>query len=279
VRTILPEALVDYSRPKTLSEVFPALARGARVLAGGTDLYPGQGARLAGPVVDITAVTGLSGITREGGLRIGACTRWTDVAEADLPPACASLQQAARKVGGRQIQNAGTIGGNLCNASPAADGVPPLLALEALVELASAEGRRLLPLAGFLLGPRRVDLRPGEVLAAVLVPDAALAGRSAFEKLGARAHLVISIAMAAVRLEVQGNRVTAAAVAVGACGPVATRLPAVEAALLGPVAGLEDRARAADFTALRPIDDIRATAGYRRAAAAELVARAAGRCL
>lgn len=270
---------MDYSRPKTLSEVFPALARGARLLAGGTDLYPGQGARLAGPVVDITAVAGLSGISRDGGLRIGACTRWTDVAEAALPPACAALQQAARKVGGRQIQNAGTIGGNLCNASPAADGVPPLLALEAVVELASAGGRRVLPLAAFLQGPRKVDLRPGELLSAVLIPEAALAGRSAFEKLGARAHLVISIAMAAVRLEVQGDHVTAAAVAVGACGPVATRLPSVEAALLGPVAGLEDRARAADYAALRPIDDIRATADYRRAAAAELVARAAGRCL
>jgi CO/xanthine dehydrogenase FAD-binding subunit len=98
-------------------------------------------------------------------------------------------------VGGRQVQNAGTIGGNLCNASPAADGVPPLLALEAEVELVSAAGSRRLRLAEFLLGPRRTALLPGEVLAAVLIPEAALAGGFGFVKLGARSHLVISIAM------------------------------------------------------------------------------------
>ncbi|MCB6177083.1 FAD binding domain-containing protein [Rhodobacter sp. Har01] len=271
---------MDYLRPASLSEVFPALAAGARVLAGGTDVYPGQGARIAGPVVDLTALPGFRGITRDaGGLRIGACTRWTDLAEAALPPACAALQQAARQVGGRQIQNAGTLGGNLCNASPAADGVPPLLALEAEVELVSVTGPRRVPLSAFLLGPRKVDLRPGEVLAAVCVPQAALAGVSAFEKLGARAYLVISIAMAAVRLEVAGGAITRAAVSVGACGPVALRLAPVEAALVGPVQGAVDRARAADFSALSPIDDVRATAAYRRSAAVELVARAVGRCL
>ena len=132
-----------------------------------------------------------------------------------------------------QIQNAGTIGGNLCNASPAADGVPPLLALDAEVELASAAGTRRLPLAAFLHGPRRTARRPDELLTAVLIPAAATEGRSAFLKLGARRYLVISIAMVAARLATADGRVTAAALAVGACGPVATRLPAVEAALVG----------------------------------------------
>ncbi|NGM46578.1 xanthine dehydrogenase family protein subunit M [Rhodobacter sp. SGA-6-6] len=267
---------MDYLRPDSLEQALAAAAGGARVLAGGTDLYPLAGPRLKGPVMDLAALPGITGIA-EGpeGLRIGACTSWTAIAEASLPPATRALQQAALQVGGRQVQNAGTIGGNLCNASPAADGVPPLLVLGAKVELASATGTRLLALEDFLLGPRRVDLRPGELLAAVLLPRAGLAGVSAFGKLGARAHLVISIASAAVRLEVSGGRIEAAAVAVGACSPVPRRLPSVEAALCGPVEGAAARVDpAAVAAALAPIDDVRASAAYRLRAAAELVRRA-----
>ena len=267
---------MTYLRPQDLTGVFHGLASGARILAGGTDLYPGAGARISGPVVDISRVAALRGISASSsGLRLGAATPWTEIAEARLPPACAALQEAARQVGGRQVQNAGTLGGNLCNASPAADGVPPLLALEAEVELLSAHGARRLPLSAFLRGPRRTDLRGDEVLAAIHLPSRALSGVSAFEKLGARAYLVISIAMVAVRLTREGDRVTGASVAVGSCGPVAQRLTAVEAALTGPISGLAARARAADLTALHPIDDVRATATYRLHAAGELIARAA----
>ncbi len=267
----------DYARPGTLAEATELLAQGGwRVLAGGTDLYPGAGASLAGRVLDLTGLPDLSGIALGQGLRIGAATTWAAIAAADLPLACRALQQAARQVGGRQVQNAGTIGGNLCNASPAADGVPPLLALEAEVELVSAAGSRRLRLAEFLLGPRRTALLPGEVLAAVLIPEAALAGRSAFVKLGARTHLVISIAMAAVRLVVEGDHITTAALAIGSCSPVAVRLPAVEAALVGAsVAEAVSRVVAGDVqAALSPIDDVRASAAYRRAAAVALVRRA-----
>ena len=192
-------------------------------------------------------------------------------------PALDALRAAAAEVGGRRIQNAGTIGGNLCNASPAADGVPPLLALDAEVELASAEARRRLPLARFLSDARRTERRPDEILTAILIPNSALRGRSAFLKLGARRYLVISIAMVAVRLDLAEARVAAAAIAVGACGPVATRLPAVEARLLGApadpaLAGRVDTATVA--AALQPISDVRAEAGYRAEAAAELVRRA-----
>jgi CO/xanthine dehydrogenase FAD-binding subunit len=245
------------------------------VLAGGTDIYPGMGACLTGPVVDLGGLPELSGLRVRDGVQIGAATTWTVIAEADLPPALRALQQAARMVGGRQVQNAGTVGGNLCNASPAADGVPPLLTLGAEVELASEAGCRRLALADFLLGPRRTALEPGEVLAAVVIPKAGLRGRSAFVKLGARSHLVISIAMVAARVVVDKGRVTEAAVAVGACSPVAVRLPRVEAALIGaPAAEVAERVRSEDVTAdLSPIDDVRATAGYRLAAAVELVRR------
>ena len=267
----------DYARPQTLTEALRLMAGGkARVLAGGTDLYPAAGAALAGPVVDLARLAELSGMRAEAGLRIGAATSWTTIAEADMPPALRALQQAARQVGGRQIQNAGTLGGNLCNASPAADGVPPLMALGAEVELVSASGTRRLALEAFLCGPRRTALGPDEVLTAILVPDSGLLGRSACVKLGARSHLVISIAMVAARLQVKAGRVVDAMIAVGSCSPVAVRLPAVEAALRdAPVAEVADRVRASDVTeALAPIDDVRATAAYRRVAAVELVRRA-----
>ncbi len=278
----MPAYAQSYARPETLPEALRLMADGGWLpLAGGTDLYPGAGPALAGRVLDLTGMAGLTGLLRQDGLRIGATTSWADIMAADLPSGLWALQQAAGMVGGRQVQVAGTIGGNLCNASPAADGVPPLLALDAKVELASLAGVRRLPLADFLLGPRRTALQPGELLTAVLVPDAALHGGSSFVKLGARRHLVISIAMVAARLVVGKGRVTEAAVAVGSCSAVALRLPAVEAALVGqPVSEAVGRVQADVVqAALSPIDDVRASAAYRCEAAVELVRRAVAECL
>ncbi len=268
--------MTAYARPADLETALALLSDGARrVLAGGTDLYPGAGAELDGPVLDITALPALKGITLNQGLRIGAATTWAEIAAADLPPALQGLQQAARQIGARQVQNVGSIGGNLCNASPAADGVPPLLTLDAEVELCTRDGTRTLPLDKFILGPRKTALAPGEILVAVHVPATALAGRGAFLKLGARAYLVISIAMASARVVVSQGIVTDAAIAVGAASPVARRLTQLERALIGaPVGTLADQVTAETIsTALDPIDDVRATAGYRAEAATELVQR------
>jgi CO/xanthine dehydrogenase FAD-binding subunit len=269
---------MTYHRATTLPDAIAQAARGARLLAGGTDLFPlTREQQLAGPLVDVAALPDLQGIrTTPGGLRIGAGVTWADIARADLPGGLAALAQAARQVGGPQIQTAGTLGGNLCTASPAADGVPPLLACDAAVELAGPAGLRHLPLADFLTGPRRTALGPGEVLVAVHLPSAGLAGRSAFLKLGARAYLVISIVMVAARLVVAGGVVEHAAVAVGAAAPTARRLAAVEAALRGvPAARAAEAVAAADVAAgLAPIDDMRATADYRHEAAVTLVRRA-----
>ena len=141
-----------------------------------------------------------------------------------------------------------------------------------------AEGRRTLPLAEFIAGPRRTALRPGEMMTAILVPRPSAEGASRFLKLGARRYLVISIAMVAMRLDFQAGRVAHAAAAVGACGPVATRLPLVESALAGRPAdpGLAEAITAeAVAPALSPIDDIRADAAYRVDAAVTLLRRAA----
>ena len=268
-----------YARPTSLDAALALLGEGPRqILAGGTDLYPAAGQRLAGPVLDLAGIADLRGISlsQQGGLRIGACTPWTEIAETALPPACRALQQAARQVGGRQIQNLGTLGGNLCNASPAADGVPPLLALEAMVELAGPSGRRDLPLADFIVGPRQTARSAQELLIAIRIPPEGLRGTSAFLKLGARAYLVISIAMVAVRVVMQGDRIGSASLAVGACAATARRLPGVEAA----IAGMSVEQAAAEVTealvspGLSPIDDVRASAAYRQRAAAELLRRA-----
>ncbi|MFQ3623061.1 MAG: FAD binding domain-containing protein [Acetobacteraceae bacterium] len=288
IQTISPEALAPgeggrrvcvtgYLRPATLEEAAAALAAAPRTLiAGGTDIYP---ARLSlareEELLDVTAIPSLRGIAEdETGWRFGAATTWTDVIEARLPPLFDGLKAAAREVGGVQIQNTGTLGGNLCNASPAADGTPNWLALGAEVELASAAGTRLLPVAAFVLGNRRTARRPDELLTAIRVRRPQGPARGTFVKLGARRYLVISIVMvAAVATFDATGRVAEARVAVGACSPVPVRLAALETRLAGkrPDPALVEPT---DLAPLAPIDDVRGTAAYRRDAALTLVRRA-----
>src|SRR5438067_3775784 len=158
-----------YLRPRTLNEAVDALGEpGAQVLAGGTDFYPALGERwISTPVVDITAVREIKGIAREKDyFRIGGGTTWTKVLQTPLPHCFDALKAAAREIGSVQIQNCGTVAGNLCNASPAADSVPALLVLDAEVELVSTGGARRLPLAQFITGNRRTQIRADEVLTA-----------------------------------------------------------------------------------------------------------------
>ena len=270
-----------YHRPTDLTDAYGILAdEGVWILAGGTDAFPVESGRaLQGEVLDITAITALGGIAKtETGWRIGACATWSEIADAPLSPAFAALQQAARQVGSLQIQNSATVAGNLCNASPAADGVPPLLVLEAEVEIGSQRGLRRLPLSEFITGVRKTALQTGEIVTAIHIPQAAAQGGSAFQKLGARKYLVISICMVAARIELSDGEISKAAISVGSCSPVACRLPTLEAALVGqkcddPSAwrGVLEQ-QVADL--LTPIADIRADADFRRTAAIELINRA-----
>jgi CO/xanthine dehydrogenase FAD-binding subunit len=266
-----------YLRPRCLEEALTALSQPHIVLAGGTDFYPARVGRLVGEdVLDIGGIDSLRGIVRtDAGWRLGATTTWSDVIEADLPPLFDGLKLAAREVGGRQIQNAGTVAGNLCNASPAADGVPCLLALDAEVEIVGQGGDRRLPLSRFITGPRRTALAPDELVIAVHVPQARGESRSGFLKLGARRYLVISIAMAAATIECSDGAVTAARIAVGACSPVAQRLPLLEAALSGAPcdSSLGERVEASHLAPLSPIDDVRGSSAYRNDAAMTLLRR------
>ncbi|HTB40013.1 MAG TPA: FAD binding domain-containing protein [Reyranella sp.] len=266
-----------YLRPSRLEDALTALARPHVVLAGGTDFYPARvGRAIDEDVLDISGIAVLRGISADAaGWRLGATTTWSELLETDLPPLFDGLKQAAREVGGRQIQNAGTLAGNLCNASPAADGVPCLLALDAEIELAGPAGRRLLPLRQFITGVRRTALTRDELVVAVHVPKPNHAARSAFVKLGTRRYLVISIAMAAATLEIADGRVASARIAVGACSPVAERLPGLEAALAGaPLdAHLAGRVAVAHLAPLAPIDDVRGSAAYRSDAVVTVLRR------
>ena len=266
----------SYLRPFALEHALEELAAGSlRIAAGCTDLFPStEHKHLQGSILDITGIKSLRGISHtDDGIRIGATTTWTDLIKADLPPACRGLQLAAQKVGALQIQNRGTIAGNLCNASPAADGVPPLLTLDAKVELQSKGGTRVVPLHDFIIGPRKTVLAETELITALLIPKSSLTGHSHFLKLGARAYLVISIAMTSARLVVRNGVVVEAALAIGSCGPVATRVPQVEAQMIGKAV---DPVVITDYmvaSAIDPIADMRANAAYRAISAAELLRR------
>ncbi|TPI48632.1 xanthine dehydrogenase family protein subunit M [Mesorhizobium sp. B2-9-1] len=271
--------MIRYAKPTTVDKALALLGEDRwRILAGGTDFYPAQGAKpFRDNVLDINALAELRGIAETGEhWRIGARTTWTDIVRQPLPAAFDALKSAAREVGSVQIQNVASVAGNLCNASPAADGVPALLVLDADVELRSLKAVRHLPLGEFILGNRRTALRPGEMVTAIRVPKRSAVGTSAFVKLGARRYLVISIAMAAARLVVENGVVADAAIAVGACSAVARRLAGVEAALRGrPVtSALADAVLSAPIDELSPIADVRGSAEYRQDAAREIVARA-----
>jgi CO/xanthine dehydrogenase FAD-binding subunit len=272
--------MLRYAKPHSLEEALALLAEGPwRILAGGTDFYPALGAKpLRENVLDINALSDLRGVSEDdGAIVIGARTTWSAIVHASLPPAFDALKAAAREVGSIQIQNVGTVAGNLCNASPAADGVPALIALDAEVELRSANATRRLPLQKFILGNRKTALRPGEMVTAIRVPKASAKGVSAFVKLGARRYLVISIAMAAARLVIDADgRIAEAAVAIGSCSAVAERLPALEAALVGRMAdaSLAAAIAAEHLAGLTPIEDVRGSRAYRIDAAREIVARA-----
>lgn len=283
--------MVPYYRPATLDECLELLDARYTIVAGATDVYPARVTRRAAgrPVnnrwIDISGVQGLRGITQTAdGYRIGALTTWSDLFQHDLPPAFDGLKAAAREVGGRQIQNRGTLVGNLCNASPAADGVPPLLCLEASVELVSLEGTRVLPLSAFLLANRRTAKKPSELVSAILIPTPPAGAATGFMKVGARRYLVISIAMvSALVVEDTHGDVTDVRLSVGACSPVATRLPSIEQRLLDSCHSNADRAvvirdaiteqALLQSRQLTPIDDIRADATYRLSAAAVLLRR------
>ena len=268
-----------YLQPKSVDEAVRALAENSLfVLAGGTDYFPARvGKPLNENILDITGIEKLRGVTeRETHFNIGALTRWTDVTQQPLPEYFNGLKLAAREVGGVQIQNAGTIAGNICNASPAADGIPPLLSLNADVVLASTRGEHSMPLAKFIMGNRKTRRASDEIVTGFRIPKPNYSASSTFLKLGARRYLVISIVMVAAVIENDSGNVGAARIAVGSCSAAAKRLHLLERSLVGqPLRpGIADQITENHLNQLSPIADVRGSAEYRRDAALTLGRRA-----
>lgn len=269
--------------PSDLPELLQTMAASpsARLLAGGTDLLVrlrASGER-PGEVIRLDGVAELHGIEVKGHeVRIGAAVTITEVAEsADIAKHLPLLVRAAQHFASPPVRNMATIGGNICTASPAADTLPALYAMAASVELASSEGIRVLPLEDFVLGPGRTALAPGEVLAAVLVPDCGHWQVAHFEKVGRREALAISVVSLAALLDFENGTVSCARLAWGSVGPTVMRCKAAQEALIGRALTLTSLREAATLAqkAVSPISDLRASAGYRRQVAGNLLLRLA----
>jgi CO/xanthine dehydrogenase FAD-binding subunit len=260
---------LELLEPKTLGTALKMLrSRGPLVpIAGCTDIYVNLnfGTLPATRFLDLSRLGPLRRIRTEGGnLVIGACATWTDVIRSKLVRAhLPMLVAAAREIGGPQVQNRGTLGGNIANASPAGDSLPVLAAADAVVVLESVDGQRRVPFNDFYTGYRASVRRPDELIVAVEVPP--VPGRQWFRKVGTRAAQAISkVVMAAVRTE-------APRIALGSVAPTVVRLPRTEAALASG-ASLDDACRALEGE-IAPIDDMRSSAEYRRRVASNLLRR------
>ena len=270
----------NYLAPTRLDEALSLLTPQAVPLAGGTDLFLRMERRQTQPdtVVDLKRIPGMDGVEAvDGGIRIGALALMETLAASPLiSDPYDALAQSARVVGSIQTRNRATVGGNLANASPAADTATPLMALGATVEAADAGGTREIPLDELFLGPGRTALREGELLTAVRVPALPARAGSGFQRC-VRMAMDIAVVNCAAFVQLDEDGVVAEArIALGAVGPTPLRAPAAENRLEGrrfdPAAAEE----AADCAAedARAIDDVRASADYRKEMVRVLTRRA-----
>ena len=275
---------IRYETPSSVAEAVRLMAAdsGARVLAGGTDLLVQfrAGVRQPSAFVDVKRIPELMAIGLEDqGLRLGAATPAAFVCEhAELRRLWPGLVESVGLIGSTQIQGRGSVGGNLCNASPAADTTCALIVNRAECVIAGPIGERSVPVDAFCVGPGRTVLEAGELLVAVHVPRPAARTADAYLRLIPRTEMDIAVAGAGVSLTLDAAGVcTAARVAIGAVAPTALRVPEAEQALVGSALDEAALARAAEAAAAaaRPIDDKRGTAAYRRTVAGVLTRRAA----
>jgi len=277
-------ARYPYHQPDSLASALALLADepGARLVAGGTDLMVNLKKRRATPptaLVSLRGVEELAALTvsADGRLRIGAARCLTDIAEhPEVRAHYPALVEAVRLFGGIQIQNAATLGGNLCNASPAADSAPPLLAYRAEVELTGQGGSRALPLEAFLRGPGQTALAAGEVMTAVLLERPAPGTRSLFLR-KSRVAMDLATVSLAMALEFDGDTCRRARLAAGAVAPIPLRLSGAEAVLSGSTLDEDTLAEAGRVAReeVAPIDDLRSSAEYRRHVVGVLLERGA----
>jgi CO/xanthine dehydrogenase FAD-binding subunit len=262
---------VDVLTPRSLDEALRLKAERPEAvpIQGGTDVMVELNFDRARPpaLLNLNEVPELRGWSRENGtLRLASGLTYAEAMQPPLAEAALALAEASRTVGGPQIRNRGTIGGNLGTSSPAGDALPPLLVYGAEVELAGTRGSRTVPLVEFLVGPKRNTLEPDELIVAARVQPGG--PRQTFMKVGPRNAMVIAVVSLAVVVDEERDEVRAA---FGSAGPV----PGLVTAPLDERDELPERVAAV----ASPIDDVRGTANYRRHALRVLTARALERCL
>jgi len=277
---------MHYVRVRSESELRERLtAPDAVILAGGTDLMVRihSGAPAPACLVDISRLDALRSIGVDADrVRIGAAVPCSDLLASDpvrehLP----LLTGVLRRLGSVQIRNRATLGGNLANASPAADSAIPLLLYDAELSLAGPGGTRIVPIGSFFTGPGRTVLRQGEYIREISIPIPAEPPCGFFHKVGRRRALTIAIASVGALVVLEAGRVIAVRLAAGSVAPTPLRLRGLEDALVGRPLTEEQiaAARTAAAAEIAPISDVRATADYRRTVVSELVARALRRVL
>lgn len=280
----------DLHRPATVAEAIDLAQRlspTARYIAGGTDTVIQINRKKIGPahLIDVTCLPGMSGITeRTDGFTLGALTNYRAIeTHPGFQGGLRALIEAASVVGGRQVRNIATIGGNIVNASPAADFVPALLALDAVLDIAGPAGSRTAALRDFIVGPGKTDLAPAEIVTGIRFARLPANSATAFLKEGRRRAMEISLVCVAacLTLDADGSRCASVRLAIGAVGPKALRPQKAEASLIGQPAGQTTFAAAGQLAAqaCAPISDVRASADYRRRLVAIMVERALTTCL
>ena len=274
-----------YEAPDTLEGAVALLAGAtgeARVLAGGTDLLVQMRADVVDPdlIVDIKRIPETRAVTEEkGGWRIGAAVTGAELKEHPrLKKVWPGVIEAANLIGSTQVQGRATLGGNLCNGSPAADSVPALIAAGAVASLVGPGGRRELPVEDVMLGPRKLALQKGEIVASFLLPPRPPRSSDAYLRFIPRTEMDIAVVGAGVSLSLDANSVISAArVSLGAVAARVLLVPEAAQAIIGSRLDkpAQDRLEAAARAACRPIDDKRGTTEFRIDVAAVLARRSA----
>lgn len=274
---------MQYAAPTTVDEACSLLADnpGSRVFAGATDLVPQMRSGRSEPsaMVDLKRIDRLTSVSHaDGQWTVGAATPAADLTHnAEFVGMYPGISEGAGLIGSDQIQNRSSLGGNLCNGSPAADSVPAMIASGARAVIAGARGQRTVSVADIVTGPGQTSLADGEFIVEFEIDDAPVNTGDAYLRMTPRTEMDIAVVGAAVRLTMDGDTVSSASVVLGAVAPTAVRVPDAEAALVG--SRLDDgtlaAVAAAASAACNPIDDKRGTVEYRTQVAGVLAKRAA----
>ena len=276
----------QYHSPESLDEALSLLAEleNATPVIGGTDLMVAMrnGVSVPSHVVDLNEIPELNYVKEEEGIiMIGATATHSQVANSPLVTGIHSLVDSVSRIGSPQIRNRGTITGNICNASPAADSAPPLLVHMAEVEIQSIDSKRTIPIEDLFAGPKINSLEPGELLTEIRIPVPPVGSASSFKRIGRRRAFTLSVVSAAAYIQMEDETCTDAKVAFGSVAITPLRVREAESLLTG--SKLDEvtinAASKAVYEAVKPITDVRGTSEYRKDMCPVLMRRAIDQCM